>query len=169
MIKWINESGKRKKMKWYEPLIWDEFIEYFSDSSTSYYDIVFGKRVCDEMFINYRETVLGLTMARNRMRRNDVFLLEKALVSEYKYKAYEHFMKCHPYVDFHKYWDSSFCSFFGSLTTNAEELTCDQLALCIMYPFWGRWGSDFIDNTEPKNGKLANAVLTLSEKHNKED
>lgn len=155
-------------MKWYEPLIWEEFIEYFSEPSTSYFDIIDGNRVCDEMFLNYYDVVHGLTMAYNAMKFKYQRHVPKECVSDYTYKAYNHFIECSPNVDSIKKWDSSFCSFFGHSKVREGELTADQLAWCIMYPFWGRWGSDFVNNIEPKNGKLANAVLTLLDKHNKE-
>ena len=55
-------------MKWYEPLIWDEFLSYFSDESVSYLKIVNGERVVDQMLVNYREVVWGLTTGDNSIR-----------------------------------------------------------------------------------------------------
>ncbi len=158
-------------MKWYEPLIWNEFIDYFSDGSTTYFQIDNGKRVCDEMLLNYYDVVNGLTLAhicKDLKRRFDPISARN--VSEYTYKAYCHFLNeaDNANICFNDIWDVRFCSFFRDSKIKMKELTAEQLALCIMYPFWERWGSNFIDNANPKNGRLKDAVLTLAEKHTNE-
>ena len=164
-----NVRKEEKDMKWYEPLIWEEFIKYFSDPSTSYFEIIDGKRVCDKMLLNYYDVVNGLTLAHNvRDLKCEKDIITETSTSEYTYRAYIHFLNYHSNVVFKENWEVKFCSFFKNSTINAEDLTTEQLAVCIMYPFWERCGSNFVDNLEPKSGKLAEAVLKLLDKHNKE-
>ena len=157
-------------MKWYEPLIWEEFIEYFSNPATLYFKVVDGKRICDEMFQNYYYVANGLTYGHNiRDFKCDRNVVKKADIPEYMYRAYIHFLDSGTDIVFQEIWETRFCSFLHNIEIDMKELTTEQLAVAILYPFWERWGSNFIDNTDPRSGRLAEAVLRLYEKHNEEN
>lgn len=155
-------------MKWYEPLIWYEFISYFSDESVSYFSIVNGERVGDDMLENYREVVLGLTTGDNSIRlKYEADFIEYLIeeMSEYRYRAFMHYVQCkdEPGI-IGNIWKCEFSTFFRDQNVDMERMSADELAACIMYPFWGRWGSDYIDNLNLENGRLKDAVLMLAKK-----
>ena len=161
----INKVFHNKK--WYEVLIRDEFIDYFSNEKNDFYKVVDGIEILEPQFEKFKDIVLGIT-------HTNAF-------SERPFFAYDHMIETRPnmYLGY-SYWahykilrEGSLAKIWKSVPYGAnmgryeispELLTAEQIAVLIMYQFWSKMGeSNEIGFLEC--GDLKKYLLALKKKH----
>ena len=161
----INKVFNNKK--WYEVLIRDEFIDYFSNEENTFYKVIDGREILEPQFKRFKEIIIGITHA--------------AGYSEVPFFIYEHMIEAKPnmYLGY-SYWTHYKTLHEGSLSKilqsvpkgenrgryeiAPEHLSAEQIAVLIMYPFWSRMGGSFETNFLD-DGRLKKYLLALKKKH----
>ena len=161
----INKVFNNKK--WYEVLIRDEFIDYFSNEKNTFYKVIDGREILEPQFDKFKEIIIGITHA--------------AGFSEVPFFIFEHMIESKPnmYLGY-SYWTHYKILREGSLSKiwqsvpngenrgryeiEPEHLSAEQIAVLIMYPFWSRMGGSF-ETTFLDDGRLRKYLLALKKKH----
>ena len=159
----INKVFHNKK--WYEVLIRDEFIDYFSNEKNTFYKVIDGREILEPQFDKFKEIIIGITHA--------------AGFSEVPFFIFEHMIEANMYLGY-SYWTHYKILREGSLSKiwktipngkngghyemEPELLTAEQIAVLIMYPFWSRMGGSF-ETTFLDDGRLKKYLLALKKKH----
>lgn len=154
-------------MQWYHLLITDEFIDYFCGDNHVYYQLMQENNEYkpEPLFSKFIETVLGIAYAFNRFELKEYELLSMKKSAPHIYEAYE---RCNevmpPVIRLSDIWQSIRVQEDESrYQKDVRELSAEQIAVLIMYPFWHRMGSRFeIDFLE--SGSLKKYLLALKEK-----
>ncbi len=145
---------------WFSPLITKKYVNYFADENTLYYEEDGGKRKYDEMFLQFKKTVDSLFLAEIAApipcHWTEIFKNE----DEFTYKTIEMFFRDKRRIVFSEIFKSINESLW---TVNVQTLSCDQLAVGILYPFTSRMGGSFEDDFAAK-GRLRTFVMTLDAK-----
>ena len=154
-------------MEWYDLLITDEFINYFSNDNSIYYSDFKSKSeyTPQPLFRKFWDPVTGITYAFQRFDISDKSLL---IIKEKTPDVYDAYINCRERMPF----ASSLMDFWHSIKTEADgsrydvdvkTLCAEQIAVLILYPFWNRmggsWEIDFLDS-----GLLKQYLLALKEK-----
>ena len=160
--------------KWYEMLIDQKFIDYFSNEENIFYTKINDKIVKAPMFENFSDVVDGITMAQSYIHygnadrySNDHNFLR---IPPYMYSgfrvAYEGLLR--EQKDFEKILNLPHGSSTGSLyKLDPMALSADKIAVLILYPFWSRMGGSF-EITFLDDGRLKKYLLALKKKHSEE-
>ena len=161
----INKVFHNKK--WYEVLIRDEFVDYFSNEKNKFYKVIDGREILEPQFDKFKEIIIGITQA--------------AGFGEAPFFIYEHIIETKPnmYLGY-SYWTHYKNLREGSLTKiwqsvpngensgryeiDPENLSAEQIAVLVMYPFWSRMGGSF-ETTFLDDGRLKKYLLALKKKH----
>lgn len=161
----INRNFHKKE--WYEVLIRDEFIDYFSKENNVFYKTVWESKILEPQFEKFKAIISCITKA--------------AEFGKEAFEFYECVMKNKPYLNLdYSYWTDYKSPRVGSLSkiwqtipkgenrghyeTSPELLTAEQIAVLIMYPFWSRMGGSF-ETTFLDDGRLKKYLLALKKKH----
>lgn len=161
----INRNFHKKE--WYEVLIRDEFIDYFSNENNVFYKTVGESKILEPQFEKYKAIIICITKAAEFGKEPSEF--------------YERVMKNKPYLNLeYSYWTDYKSPRVGSLSkiwqtipkgehrghyeTSPENLTAEQIAVLIMYPFWSRMGGSF-ETIFLDDGRLKKYLLALKRKH----
>ncbi len=156
---------------WYELLISDEFIEYFSDENNRFYSVKDNKVVLEPMFQKYKDIIYGITYAplvAEAFQKRGYDASEN--MKEYAPNVY---LGLKSAIDYFRSNNTTIIELLnkpkGSATAelynaDPEKLTADQIAVLIMYPFWSRmggsWEEVFLDR-----GYLKKYILILKDKY----
>lgn len=153
-------------MKWYDLLITDEFIDYFSKDNNTYY-VDFKNKweyVPQPLFKKFADTVTGITYAFERFKDSSELLS----IEEKEPDIYNAYINCKqlmpPIITLADIWQSIEVKENGSpYQVDVKHLNPEQIAVLILYPFWSRmdgsWEIDFLDS-----GSLKKYLLELKEK-----
>ena len=153
---------------WYEILVENEFADYFINNNPFSEDAA-EKQKADEMLNGYSEIVYGVTTAwgfhddikKEKVRQSLVMLIPNA-VRSFDFCCSQIHLSRAKFL--HEIWHS--------ISTNANEskycvdlsqLTAEQCAVLIMYPFFSRMGSSF-EKEFQENGNLKKYLLALRSK-----
>ena len=155
-------------MKWYDLLITDEFIDYFSNDNSIYYTD-FKNRVeytPQPIFKKFIDTVIGITYVSAKF---DDDFMQHSSVKQAEPDIYSAYTLCKQSVshDFNlsDIWQSMKLeeTIFSPYEIEIETLNAEQLAHLIIYPFWNRtggsWEIEFLES-----GRLKKYLLELKKK-----
>ena len=156
---------------WYEILVENEFADYFINNDSCLQDAA-EKKKADEMLGGYSEIVYGATIAwdfyddpkKERVREK---------LAGFSQNAVQAFDFCCSQI--HLSQANFLHEIWRSISTNANEskycvdasqLTAEQCAVLIMYPFFSRMGGSF-EKEFQENGNLKKYLLILKNKYMK--
>ena len=125
-------------MKWYESMISEEFVDYFCDENSKFYEICDDKVVYMPLFNKFRNTILEITY-----RHLDA--PEGCRLSDY--------------------WNSIKNEGQSHYRVDVSTLNDNQIAVLIMYPFWSRMGGSF-EKEFLDDGRLKKYLSALYKKAN---
>lgn len=148
-------------MKWYDILVRDEFIDYFSDESNEFYRTCDGEVKYAPQFKRFCDVIYGITVAFNRFRPSIYEHLKQTVPDVYE--GCDFCKDKLPEESLADYWRSIDDGDKGKYSVDRSTLSAEQLAVLIMYPFWSRMGGsfekDFLDS-----GMLKQYLLALKDR-----
>ena len=151
-------------MFWYSGLLTKEFIDYFSDENSIYFTVNSSGKIYNDTFNKFRDAVLYLT-AFSQWEN-----FEDSLYYHIKDKDEEFFLYLSELADpfFGDERRPDFTEVYHSIKgnmfeCNIDELTADQLAVGMMFPFWSRMGGSFEDKFA-ESGRLRQFIIALYNK-----
>lgn len=156
--------------KWYEVLIREEFIDYFSDENNKFYFVVDGEEIKEPLFENFGYVISGIVAASfaatakriDRYFHDEFYYMHPYFYFGYR-AAYEGFV--HEQKDLNKVLELEPGSSITSLyKLDPMSLSADKIAKLLMYPFWSRMGGSYEINFL-KSGNLKKYLLALKKKH----
>ena len=154
-------------MKWYEILIDDEFVDYFSNDDNIFFVLENGNRVLAPTFSRYMDIVIGVIYAWTLPWVS----VSKAAESMTKNPdIFRGFAFCREHQEFQdethlsKLWNSIPVKTYESrYDIDIEALSAEQCAVLIIYPFCTRMGGSF-EQPFQEDGRLKKYLLALKEK-----
>ena len=156
---------------WYDILIDNEFIEYFSNESNTFTIIENGQKLLAPTFSRFADIVTGLTYActlSNIKQSSMDYLRQK---EPDVFRGYAFYKENQPSQD-----ESYLAMIWQSIPTDQntsrydvdlEKLDAEQCAVLLMYPFFSRMGGSF-EISFQEDGRLKKYLLALKEKSEKE-
>ncbi len=141
--------------KWYEVLIEDRFMEYFSNKENKFYHLdEEGLPVLEPMFLQYKQIISGITHAWNCNAYSNEGLQvnmdrEKECMKKAPADISYGFLCCmnrgmEKGVRLTDYWQSiAYDPGESPYSVDVELLSCEQTAILIIYPFCSRMGGSF--------------------------
>lgn len=157
---------------WYEIFVDDEFLDYFGNDNNVFFTIEDGKEVLAPTFLRFRKIVSGVTRAFAHQSRAEYWMNELRDIGEYD--MLQGFKFCFERIsslNFGKYhlvdiWHSIPRGERSKYDVDTDDLSAEQCAVLIMYPFWGRMG--IRDETSfQSSGSLKRFLFVLKEKVDK--
>jgi len=151
---------------WYEILIRDEFVDYFSNKNNVFNNTVGDENKPEPQLKKFKDIILGITYAAGF---GEVPFFECDNIMEANpnmYLGYSYWMryKNHQGSSLSEIWHTiPKEQTTGQYETYLENLTPEQIAMLIMYPFWSRMG----ENSEKEfleSGRLKKCLLALKDK-----
>lgn len=148
-------------MKWYELLITDEFIAYFSNPENEFYKKVDKEIKYAPLFFKFYNTIEAMTAASNLRNYpeefDSMFLRYKESLPYY----YEAAVICRNQIPY----PSEISKIFrrADRKNHPGEYTAEELAVVIMYHFWQR-GNYYADINFLESGALKQYLLELKKK-----
>ena len=125
-------------MKWYDSMISEEFVNYFCDKNSKFYELCDNKIMYMPLFKKFRKTIMEITYghinAPNGCRLSD-------------------------------YWNSIETNGKPIYQVDISTLNDNQIVVLIMYPFWSRMGGSF-EKEFLDDGRLKKYLSKLYKKSN---
>lgn len=159
-------------MKWYDLLITDEFVDYFSDDSNIFYtkkDNAEHGYTPQSIFAKFVDTVNAITYAFQRLSLSNDFFLSSFKNKPVICDAYIRCQNSMPEtITLADIWKSIKCDEGDTpYQVDVKTLNAEQIAVVILYPFWSRmggsWEIEFLDS-----GRLKQYLLELKRKAQQE-
>ena len=148
-------------MKWYELLITDEFITYFSNPENEFYTKMDKDIEYAPLFMKFDNTIEAMTAASNLREYPEefdyMFLGYKETLPYY----YEAAVACRDQIPFPK--EISKLYHQAEKKWSYQEYTVEELAVMIMYHFWKR-GNYYSHISFLECGALKRYLLELKNK-----
>ena len=156
---------------WYDILIDNEFIEYFSNESNTFTIIENGQKLLAPTFSRFYDIVTGLTYActLSNIKQSGMDCLKQNEPDVFR--GYAFYKENQPSQD-----ESYLAMIWQSIPTDQntsrydvdlEKLDAEQCAVLLMYPFFSRMGGSF-EISFQEDGRLKKYLLALKEKSEKE-
>ena len=155
---------------WYDILIDNEFIEYFSDESNTFTIIENDQKLLAPTFSRFADIVTGLTYActLSNIKQSGMDCLKQNEPDVFR--GYAFYKENQP-----SQHESYLAMIWQSIPTNQntshydvdlENLNAEQCAVLLMYPFFSRMDGSF-EISFQKDGLLKKYLLALKEKSEK--
>ena len=151
-------------MFWYNGLITKEFIDYFGNEDSIYFTVKSSGKIYNDTFNEFKNVVQHLT-AFSQWDNFEESLYYKIKDKDEELFSYfrnlaEPFFSDERRPDFKDVYHSIKGNMFEC---NIDELSNDQLAVGLMYPFWSRMGGSFEDRFA-ESGRLRQFIMALYNK-----
>ena len=152
---------------WYDILIDNEFVEYFSNESNTFTTIKNGEKVLAPTFARFANIVAGVTYAWDFADIPNVILdhlkeNEPDVFCGYVFCKENQASPDEMYLS--KIWNSIPNSENESrYDVDLENLNAEQCAVLLMYPFFSRMGGSF-EISFQEDGRLKKYLLALKKK-----
>ena len=159
---------------WYEILVADEFIDYFSNDNNVFFTVENEKEILAPTFMRFRKIIYGITAAFSNQAHADLRASDFRNAKEYD--ALQGFNFCIEQIaslNLNRYY---LFDLFHSIPDDpnrskydidTEELSAEQCAVLIMYQFWRRMGFS-LETSFQESGELKKYLLALKDKVDKE-
>ena len=152
---------------WYDILIDNEFIEYFSNESNTFTVVENDQKVLAPTFSRFAHIVLGLTYACTlpNVRQSAMDHLKQNEPDIFR--GYTFYNENRPSQD-----ERYLTTIWQSIPTGQnkscydvalKKLNAEQCAVLLMYPFWSRMGGSF-EISFQEDGRLKKYLLALKKK-----
>lgn len=156
--------------KWYEILIRQDFIDYFSNENNTFYKEIDGRKILEPQFQKFKDIIYGLTSAGFHGQEYSFdfeFMIEKEpnVYLGYSYMASSKTLKISYLPDVWRTIPKE--KNRGHYEIEPELLTAEQIAVLIMYPFWSRMGGSF-EISFLESGRLKKYLSALKKKHSED-
>ncbi len=155
-------------MFWYSGLLTKEFVDYFSDENAVYFTETDSGKMYHDTFKRFRDAVRDLTALSLYKSFEESFLSRITDKDEARFlylrELAEPFFGDERRPDFTEVYHSIKGNMFEC---NIDELSADQLAVGMMFPFWSRMGGSFEDEFA-ESGRLRQFIMALYKKSFKE-
>ena len=159
---------------WYEILIADEFIDYFSNDNNVFFTVENEKEILAPTFMRFRKIVLGVTRAFSY--RGSAAEFADILKYHKDYDTLEGFNFCIEQISHLNLSKDYLIGLWHSILSapeqskydiDTEELSAEQCAVLIMYQFWRRMGFS-LETSFQESGELKKYLIALKDKVDKE-
>ena len=159
---------------WYEILIDDEFLDYFSNDNNIFFTTEGEKRVLAPTFLRFRHIIYGITQAFLHQSNCDYFIQLFQDIGEYDIlRGYKFCIEQISSLNFdRKYLFNLYNSVpcggenYSKYDIDPEELSAEQCAVLIMYQFWRRMGVR-TETFFQESGELKRYLFALKHKVDK--
>lgn len=151
---------KWKYTHWYEILVEDEFVEFFTDPNMQLY-VSANKQIPHHLFNEFREIVHGMTVACSFGESGRTLLGKAADHNPVMVRAFNHYLETCP--DGQNRFANIWRTMEDHYEADPESLSAEQIAVLILYPFWSRMGGSF-EEEFAQNGRLGKYLLVLRKK-----
>ncbi len=151
---------------WYDMLIQDEFIEYFSNDNNVFYTIENDKEILAPTFLRFSNIINGIVTA---WTFNDLPIEKLEPICEYDKEALSSLYFCRKQIENEKrslpsIWHSIPCDpIYSRYNVNIDKLNAEQCAVLLIYPFLSRMDGSF-ELQFQQDGRLKKYLLALKEK-----
>lgn len=149
-----------KYIHWYEILIEDEFINFFTDPNMQLY-VSADKKVPHYLFDKFREIVHGMTTACSFGESGRAMFEKSADRNPIMVRAFNHYLETCP--DGQNRFTNIWRTMEDHYEQDPETLSVEQIAVLILYPFWSRMGGSF-EEEFAEDGRLGKYLLALQKK-----